>query len=336
MRTFKLKKSGRFLKTVGKQIVVGLTSISLIGLPACGTNLDVPKVVQKEKDYNYYFKVIVPEETERSMTSEKNDRIVAKIETMGRILSKQNDSMHRNIEDVTMHPASVASTVFVSQELRDTVDELSGDGVAIMFPFTELLLDHSDRVEGRNVAGVGDQGKARIFVYDGESSPRDDNAWEIQEFLIPIATSEKQSVVGEGALQQMTFTKNRAVVDDFSENLVRQVVANPSVIVERGEQPGFAVLKTSGSEMTVGLDGSVDDLTKDIRGKIKSISADVQSDEDESGGLQKSRKRRPWYQYVAIAVGVVVAALIIATIVVVIVTTGGKVPDGVVIHENRR
>jgi len=83
MKIFKLKKCGRFLKMAGKQVVVWLTSISLLGLPACGTNFDEPKTVQKEKDYNYYFKVIVPEEIEISMTAGKNDRIVANIEAIG-------------------------------------------------------------------------------------------------------------------------------------------------------------------------------------------------------------------------------------------------------------
>ena len=327
MKIFKLKKCGRFLKMAGKQVVVWLTSISLLGLPACGTNFDEPKTVQKEKDYNYYFKVIVPEEIERSMTAGKNDRIVANIEAIGRIVDKQSDSMYRNIEDITMNSASVAATVFVSKELRDTVDDLSDDGVGIMFSFNELLFDHSDHVEGRNVIG-GPQGKARIFVYDGESSPRDSNAWNTAAFFVQAVTTERRSATDKETLEQMTFSKNRAIIDDFHVNLVEQISANPSVTLESGEQPGFVVLSTGSSQMTVELGGGIAELmamrtssgdmtsglSKNLQGKIKSITADVESDEGNQKGRQGPKQRRNWRRFYQ-AVVTVVAVIIVAGVI---------------------
>jgi hypothetical protein len=364
MKIFKLEKFGRFLKTVGKQVVVGLTSISLIGLPACGTSFDAPKPVQKQKDYNYYFKVIVPEEMMRSMTNSEHEQMVTKIEKMGGILDKSIDKTRRNLEsDVITVPASVAAAVFVSSELRATVDELSEDGVEIMFPFHELLLDHADHLEGRNVTGES-KVMAKIFVYDRESSPRDSNAWDTEEFFIQTVTTEKLSVADKETLQEMTFAKNPEVANDFFESLVENVAADPSVTLDRGEQSSMeksdattdvatsVILSTSSSEMTVELNGSVDNLmavnasngdmtgewSKNLRGKIKSVSADVQSTEDENAGmLQKRRWRccRKLFKFVGTAVAVVVVSLVVTTVVVAIVAASldAGTPDAISTHK---
>ena len=206
------------------------------------------------KDYNYLFKVIVPEEIMRSMTDGEHQQMITKIEKMGGILNKQIGSRYRNVEDMTMTPASVGAVIFVSEELRDTAEELIADGATIRFSYDELLTDNSDPVEikdgiqnGKRSVGV----PGRVFIYDGQNNPRDNEAWKSGE--VPSRGVENENLKTDvNALASNTerAAKDPRVMESFFENLVDQVASNPAVNVE--EQGIAAIsLKTSSSEMVV-------------------------------------------------------------------------------------
>ncbi len=307
MKIFKLEKFGRFLKTVGKQVVVGLTSISLIGLPACGTSFDAPKPVQKQKDYNYYFKVIVPEEIERSMTAEKNDEILNKIGIMKNILDNHVDRKYRNVEDSTMNPAAVASVAFVSQELRDTVDNLAADNVMVMFPYKEFLADHSEMGDiGKESDGSGRYVSrtelAKVFVYDGQDGPGEIATWKSEEIHLQAIASDLRGV--EGGVSDVLGediapipVKDPVAVGKFYENLVDQIASNPAVSMDvldssqtdgvsrSVEEQGITTisLKTDSSEMIVELENVTE---SDLREMQRSIQ-----NENERGWFKKLRKQ---------------------------------------------
>lgn len=261
-------------------VYVVLTSVALLGVSACNTRFDEP-VTKKDapvtKDYDYLFKVIVPEEVMRSMTDDQHEQMVAKIEKMGAILDQSVDKTKRNVEeDVTMTPAFVNAAVFVSEELRNTAYELTTDGATISFSYEELLTDNSSPEEIKDGTQDGERSvgtPGRVFVFDGQSNPRDNAAWKIEEAIsVPsrgVGDESSNTDVNAVATTNVRAAKNPEVMESFFENLVDQVASNPAVSMEvkdssqpdgasRGveEQERATVsLKTGGSEMSVELEG---------------------------------------------------------------------------------
>ncbi len=279
MKTINLRKIVRAaLRESFTLGILGVTSVVLLGMSACSTGFDEPvtkKATPVTKDYNYLFKVIVPEEIMRSMTDEEHERMVAKIEKMGSILDEQIDRKYRNVEDVTLIPASVGAAAFVSKELRDTAEALIADGATILFSYYELLTDNSYQAEVKDGTQNGERSvgaSGRVFVYDGQSNPRDNEAWKSGE--VPSrGVEDESSNTDVNALRsnEARAEKNTEVMESFLENLVEQVASNPSVsmdiqdslqtdgksrsVEEQGATGATTIsLDTAGSEMIVELE----------------------------------------------------------------------------------
>ena len=269
--------------------IIGLTGVILLGLSGCSTEFDAPATEKDQpvtKDYNYLFKVIVPEEIMRSMTDGEHQQMIAKIEKMGGILNKQIDSRYRNVEDMTMTPASVGAVIFVSEDLRDTAEELISDGATVLFSYDEFMADNGLSSEIKDEIQNSERSVSvpeRVFIYNGQNNPRDNEAWKSGQVQSRGVGDEGPNTdVNAVASDTNSVANNPEVMAVFLENFVDNVASNPVVsmtvqdlpqtdnVSRSVEDQGTTVvfLKADSSEMTVELENVT---ASDVRAMQRSV-----------------------------------------------------------------
>lgn len=230
------------------------------------------------KNYNYYFKVYVPERYVRTMNEEKIAEINNKIFQLGQFFEKQCGRRFRSSEDPIIKTAIVAATVFISEEVRNKTIELANEGAFVMFSYKEMLIDNSELdIEQKMVSSE----EFKLFVYDGSNDPFDKRAWKEEKInhTIPSSLRHESDVYNSSEISSAPNihfnAKNAELVQNFFNSMVDLISADSRVDIDNITED-ISILKTKSSEMIVEFeDISAEENNRGWKKKIKKVTSKV-------------------------------------------------------------
>jgi len=214
-------------------------------------------------DYNYFFKVIVPEEKKLTKSEETmlNSSIQKLTDIFNQRVTKSRNSF-KNSENSLEMPAFTAAAIFADYEkIGEVVKELNEQDSAVLFSHDDLFINNCIVPEDSKSKGISKE----FVVY------KYDNLNGIVKYSetrnVIVSKTEETNSENENQIKGFVL-KDEELYQNFANEMVNQLTLMPDLNIASSENSDNLVIKSDLLEMTVEYETNTD--TNSETGNTKS------------------------------------------------------------------